>query len=58
MYEKIDQTLQKTFKYLRIGLLEVMPNAVVLPKSFVCLFMYYATDSGVDAFELPLPGKW
>lgn len=30
----------------------------IVPKAILCVFLYFTSDSGEDAFELPLPMWW
>lgn len=55
MYIKTNGLVEKISKILEIGIVKVTPSVFTLPKALLCYFTYFTTDSGADAFELPLP---
>lgn len=55
MYEKTDRLVEKISKIIEFVFVYVSVPGYVLPKAIFSLFMYFTTDSGRNAFELPLP---
>lgn len=58
IYTKPDQQLEKLNGILQLVIVKVIPFSVVIPKYLTCFLMYFITDLGNDAFEIPLPGQW
>lgn len=55
LYEKTNQRVEK---YSRIGAFVtvcVIVPSFMLPKAIVSFFMYFTSDVGNDAFNLPVP---
>lgn len=55
MYEETNQTVEKWCKIVYIVLVKLSVPCIVLPKSIYSLIIYFITDLGPDAFELPIP---
>lgn len=55
IYIKTNQFIEKLSDIIYIAIGEVTPLIWVAPKCCGCLFFYFATDLGSEAFELPLP---
>lgn len=55
IYVKIIEKVEKWSRFIHIVLLYVTVPSFVLPKYVVSFYLFYTTDLGNDAFELPLP---
>ena len=55
MYKKTNQLVEKWCKIAYLIIVKMVGPSCVLPKAMVCFFMYFTTDLGSDAFELPIP---
>lgn len=55
IYDKIIENVDKYSRFIHFVLLKITVPCFVLPKYIVCFYLYFATDRGNDAFELPLP---
>lgn len=55
IYNETNQLAEKLSKIIYLVIVKISIPCLVLPKIIVCFIAYYATDSGNDAFELPLP---
>lgn len=55
MYEKTNRLVEKWCKIAYFVIVKMSVPGFILPKALVSLFIYYTTDSGPDAFELPIP---
>ena len=55
MYEKTDRLVEKISKIIEILIVYVSPPSFVLPNAVYSYFVYFTTDLGPDAFELPFP---
>lgn len=53
LYERFDQLSEKMSKIIHLGLL-LGASSFVIPKAFYCYFIYYTSNSGSAAFELPV----
>lgn len=58
VYVEIDEKLEKCYKILDIIITKVIPIGGVVSKFIACFVVYFTTDSGNNAFELPIPGTW
>lgn len=58
VYVEIDEKLEKCYKVLVIMIIKVIPIGIIVSKFIACLVVYFTTDSGNNAFELPIPGTW
>lgn len=54
MYEKYNDLIEKLSKLFYLALMYIGGPVFILPKVILSYFHYYTTDSGRDAFELPL----
>lgn len=55
IYERTNEATEKICKIMQIIIIHIAVPGFVLPKAFYCFFLYFATDLGPDAFELPFP---
>lgn len=55
LYEKTNRQVELISKIIQFVVLYVSPPVLVLPNAIICLFMYFTTDLGNDAFNLPFP---
>lgn len=58
IYVKIVDLVEKWDRFIQFALLKVTVPSFVLPKYIFCFYMYFSTNMGNDAFELPLPLWW
>lgn len=58
IYIKTDKLVEKLTKIMYFLLTRVSAPSFVLPKFFASFFLYFTTDTGNNAFELPLPMWW
>lgn len=54
-YAEIDLQTQKWTKIIHFVFIKVFLYAIVFQKLIFCFYLYYATDLGSEAFELPFP---
>lgn len=54
-YEKINQLVEKLSEIIYFIAIKLGVAGLVLPKSVISYFLYFTTDAGAEAFELPLP---
>lgn len=52
-YVKINLTAEKWAKIIYFVYLKVLLQAIMIPKLVFCFYLYFTTDKGNDAFELP-----
>lgn len=55
MYKKTDRLTEKIGKGIQLVIVYISVPGFVLPKGIYSLFMYFTTNLGRDAFELPIP---
>lgn len=55
IYEKTNKTAEKLCKIIYFICAKVSIPGSVLPKALACFFIYFTTDLGNEAFELPMP---
>lgn len=58
MYENADQMVEKWTKRMVYFLTRVLGFGLIFPKAIQCYFLYFATDSGAEAFALQVPMWW
>lgn len=54
-YCATNRQVAKICKILDVGMAKVMPQFMIWPKFIACFVIYFITDLGSEAFELPLP---
>lgn len=57
-YEKTNRNVEKYSKIIAIFCKNVIGPLITFPIVVHSLFVYFTTDSGMAAFELPLPMWW
>lgn len=55
IYIKTHGLVEKLCKIMYFVIVNVTVPGFILPKAFICFVVYFTTNSGSDAFELPLP---
>ena len=55
IYIETDKLVEKLNAIMYFLITRVSAPSFVLPKFFASYFVYFTTDMGNDAFELPLP---
>lgn len=55
IYDEIIDLMEKLDRFIYFVMLNVTLPSLVFPKYIVCYYIYFTTDMGTDAFELPLP---
>lgn len=55
LYNEMNQQIEKWSEIIDFAAAKMTPICLILPKSFVCFIIYFATDLGSDSFDLPLP---
>lgn len=55
IYVKVVNQVEKLRRFIHFAFLKVTLPCIVLPKNIFCFYIYFTTDAGNDAFELPLP---
>lgn len=55
MYEKTNRFTENISKIIQTVVVHISVPGFVLPKAFYSYFMYFTTELGADAFELPIP---
>lgn len=58
IYTKPDQQIEKVYGILQLVIVKVTPLCTVVPKLMTSFIVYFTTDLGGEAFELPIPGQW
>lgn len=58
IYIEVVDRVEKWSRFIHFVMLKVSIPCFVLPKYIVCFYLYFTTDMGNDAFELPLPIWW
>lgn len=53
MYKKINQTIERYSEIVAISWIVVIIPLVIVPVVIHSFFMYFTTDLGTEAFELP-----
>lgn len=53
IYDEIDGKLEFWVKMLDLLVVNVMPVGITFPMLIISYFVYYTTDLGADAFQLP-----
>lgn len=54
-YDEVNRRIEKYSEIAYIVMVKVSPVLLVLPKFVVAMFVYYTTDEGDEALELPFP---
>lgn len=54
-YEKTNHLVDKMSEIIHFAAIKLGVAVVVLPKAIISYFMYFTTDAGTEAIELPLP---
>lgn len=54
-FEKSNRLVHKWCKIAYVIIVQVCMPSLILPKAMYCFFLYFTTDLGNDAFELPIP---
>lgn len=57
-YTKPDQQFEKLNGILQLVIVKMTPICVVVPKFITSCLMYFVTDLGSEAFELPVTAQW
>lgn len=55
IHEATNRQIEKICRILHMAMSKVPPHFVIWPKYFGCLGIYFTTDLGREAFELPIP---
>lgn len=55
LYDKTNGKIEKWSKILYFLMVKLTPMSWLLPKVIISLFLYFTTDLGNDALELPSP---
>lgn len=55
IYEKINKKVEKWTEVLYFGLFKVTVPAALLPNCLWSFYIYFSTDLGRDAFNVPFP---
>lgn len=55
IYVEVNDRIEKWSQIVHFVLVNVSIPFLILPKYLVSFYLYYTTDMGNDAFELPLP---
>lgn len=55
MYERTNQMSEKFSKIIYFVIVDATIPCFMVPMVTRSYFLYYATDTGDDAFELPIP---
>ena len=55
LYTETSQKVAKWIKIVDIALVKITPTLTILPASIVSFFIYFTTDLGDSAFQLPFP---
>lgn len=55
IYRESNQFEEKLSKIICFVMIEITPNCIFLPWTTYTLILYFLTDLGADAFELPQP---
>lgn len=55
IYVNIIDKVERLSRFIHIILLKVTVPCSIVPKFIVCFYLYFTTDKGNDAFELPFP---
>lgn len=55
MYEEINEFIEKWSKHVFVIFEKTIVTILIMPTALKCYFMYFTTDSGAEAFELPMP---
>lgn len=58
IYDENNQQIEKWSEIIRLAAGKGTPICLILPKSLLSFFLYFATDSGRESFFLPLPMWW
>lgn len=58
IYDENKQLIEKWSEIIRLAAGKGTPICLILPKSLLSFFLYFATDSGRKSFFLPLPMWW
>lgn len=57
MYERTNQQAENYSKIIYFLIVYVSAPSFVLPKAMLSYFLYFTTDLGFEAFEMPIP-QW
>lgn len=55
MYEQTNRLTEKICKFMYVFMVYAAAPFFILPKAFYSFIMYFTTDLGNGAFELPIP---
>lgn len=55
VYQDCNELVEKLCKILYILFVNISAPGFIMPKIVLSFFLYFTTDSGADAFDLPLP---
>lgn len=53
IYSKTDEKVKKWNRWINLLMVKVTPIGATLPKFILSFLLYFATDLGQSAFELP-----
>lgn len=54
IYEEVNGQIEKWGKIIYFVIAELSPICMIVPKAILCLLVYFTTDLGQEAFELPV----
>lgn len=54
-YERSNRLVDKWCKIAYVVIEKIFIPSVILPKAIFCFFVYFSTDLGNKAFDLPIP---
>lgn len=54
IYKRTGRLVEKLTRIIHFAIAIVSPVCYIFPKTFITYFMFFATDLGNEAFELPL----
>lgn len=58
IYDEIDRKLSFCFRILDFAVKNVMPVGMTFPLLALSYFVYFSTNAGSDAFQLPFYARW
>lgn len=58
MYIEVNRQVEKLSDIAYLVMVKVTPVCLILPKIVISVFVYFTTDLGYDALELPSPTRW
>lgn len=52
---RVDAKVEKWCKIVHFVFMRIVLYGVTVPKVIFCFYVYYTTDLGTEAFEMPFP---